>query len=281
MVGSAARHEQRGVRWVPPIVAARDPQRGAMSTGVAVLGGTAGVGLETAAQFAEQGARVVILGRNDARGQSAREHVLARAANCDVSFVRVDAADPHDAMRAEAECRALLGSIDVLMNTTGPRDHPRLLHTIPIETVQQRITEIILPPLHMMQAVLPAMRDNRSGSIINVASDAAKVATPGETLIGAAMAAIVMFSKAAALEVKREGVRINVLTPSLISDTPGAALIGSDPFSAKLFEKAAAMAHLGVATPDDLASMALYLASPAAARITGQAISINGGISVG
>jgi NAD(P)-dependent dehydrogenase (short-subunit alcohol dehydrogenase family) len=198
-----------------------------------------------------------------------------------VSFVRVDAADPHDAMRAEAECRALLGSIDVLMNTTGPRDHPRLLHTIPIETVQQRITEIILPPLHMMQAVLPAMRDNRSGSIINVASDAAKVATPGETLIGAAMAAIVMFSKAAALEVKREGVRINVLTPSLISDTPGAALIGSDPFSAKLFEKAAAMAHLGVATPDDLASMALYLASPAAARITGQAISINGGISVG
>jgi 2-hydroxycyclohexanecarboxyl-CoA dehydrogenase len=118
------------------------------------------------------------------------------------------------------------------------------------------------------------------GSIISVASDAAKVATPGETLVGAAMAAIVMYSKAAALEAKREGVRINVLTPSLISDTPGAALISSDPFSAKLFEKAAAMAHLGVASPADLAAMALFLASPAGARITGQAISINGGISV-
>jgi 2-hydroxycyclohexanecarboxyl-CoA dehydrogenase len=252
-----------------------------MSTGVAILGGTAGVGLETAAQFAEQGARVVILGRNDARGQSAREQVLARAAGSAVSFVRVDATDPLDALRAEAECRALLGSIDVLVNTTGPSDHPRLLHTIPIETIHQRITEIILPPLHMMHAALPAMRENRHGSIINVASDAAKVATPGETLIGAAMAAIVMFSKAAALEVKREGVRINVLTPSLISDTPGAALIASDPFSSRLFEKAAAMAHLGVANPADLASMALFLASSAAGRITGQAISINGGISVG
>jgi NAD(P)-dependent dehydrogenase (short-subunit alcohol dehydrogenase family) len=83
------------------------------------------------------------------------------------------------------------------------------------------------------------------------------------------------------LEVKRERVRINVLTPSLISDTPGAALIASDPFSARLFEKAGAMAHLGVVTPADLASMALYLASSAADRITGQAISINGGISVG
>jgi 2-hydroxycyclohexanecarboxyl-CoA dehydrogenase len=249
--------------------------------GVAVLGGSAGVGLETAAQFAEQGARVVLLGRSNERGEAARQQILGRAPSADVGFVRVDATDPEDTLRAEAECRRLLGSIDVLVNTTGPSEPPRLLHNIPIQTVQQRINEIILPPLHMMHAVLPAMRANGHGSIITVASDAAKVATPGETLIGAAMAAIVMFSKAAALEVKREGVRINVLTPSLIADTPGAALIGSDPFSARLFEKAAAMAHLGVATPADLASMALYLASSAASRITGQAISINGGISVG
>jgi 2-hydroxycyclohexanecarboxyl-CoA dehydrogenase len=248
--------------------------------GVAVLGGTAGVGLETASQFVEQGARVVLLGRDHDRGAVACKKVRLRASGGEVSFVRVDATDPNDTLRAEQECRAALGSIDVLVNTTGPSDHPRLLHTIPIQFVAQRISEIILPPLHMMHAALPAMRGNGTGSIISVASDAAKVATPGETLVGAAMAAIVMFSKAAALEAKREGVRINVLTPSLISDTPGAALIGSDHFSAKLFEKAAAMAHLGVASPADLAAMTLFLASPAGARITGQAISINGGISV-
>jgi NAD(P)-dependent dehydrogenase (short-subunit alcohol dehydrogenase family) len=249
--------------------------------GVVVLGGTAGVGLETAAQFAEQGARVVLLGRNAERGASACEVIRSRArADADVSFVKVDATDVADAIRAEQECRARLTMIDVLICTTGPSEPPRLLSDIPIQNVKLRIEEIMLPPLHMMHAVLPAMRLQRSGAIINVASDAAKVATPGETLIGAAMAAIVMFSKAAALEVKREGVRINLLTPSLIADTPGAALIAAEPFSAKMFEKAAGMAHLGVVESADLAAMALYLASPAARRMTGQAISINGGISV-
>jgi NAD(P)-dependent dehydrogenase (short-subunit alcohol dehydrogenase family) len=219
--------------------------------------------------------------RDRERGAAACEKIGLRAPLSDVRFIRVDATDPDDTVRAEQECRSVLGSIDVLVNTTGPSDHPRLLHTIPIQSVQQRINEILLPPLHMMFAALPEMRSRGSGSIINVASDAAKVATPGETLIGAAMAAIVMFSKAAALEAKRERVRINVLTPSLVTDTPGAALIGSDPFSAKMFEKAAAMAHLGLTSPADLASMTLFLASPSASRITGQAISINGGISVG
>jgi NAD(P)-dependent dehydrogenase (short-subunit alcohol dehydrogenase family) len=132
----------------------------------------------------------------------------------------------------------------------------------------------------MMHAVLPIMRAQGAGAIVNVASDAAKVATPGETIIGAAMGAILAFSRAAALEEKRSGIRINVLTPSLIANTPGAALIFSDPFSAKMFEKATAQAHLGVAEAEDLAVMAVFLSSPAARRITGQAISVNGGISV-
>jgi NAD(P)-dependent dehydrogenase (short-subunit alcohol dehydrogenase family) len=133
----------------------------------------------------------------------------------------------------------------------------------------------------MMQAVLPVMRVQKGGSIITVASDAAKVATPGETLIGAAMAAIVMFSRTAALEAKRDGIRINLLTPSLIADTPGASLIAADPFAGKMFEKAATLAHLGVADATDLAEVALFLAGPQSRRITGQAISVNGGISVG
>ena len=248
--------------------------------GVVVLGGTAGVGLETAALFAENGARVVVLGRSSGRGASAVVEIHRRVPGATVHFVQVDAVVPAEAVRAEQESRDLLGSIDVLVSTVGPSRPPRLLHTIDIEEMRTRIEEIMLPPLHMMQAVLPAMRSQGGGSVINVASDAAKVATPGETLIGAAMAAIVMFSKAAALEAKREGVRINLLTPSLIAGTPGADLIGGEAFSAKMFTRAAAMAHLGVAESVDLAEMILYLAGPSARRITGQTISINGGISV-
>ena len=123
------------------------------------------------------------------------------------------------------------------------------------------------------------MREQKSGVIINVASDAAKVPTPGESVIGAAMAAIVMFTRTLAIEAKRDGVRANVLTPSLIGGTGAYDRVMTDPFSAKLFANAAKLAHLGVAQPDDLAAMMLFLAGPAAARLTGQAISINGGIS--
>jgi 2-hydroxycyclohexanecarboxyl-CoA dehydrogenase len=247
---------------------------------VVILGGTAGVGLETAAGFAREGSRVALLGRNVQRGDAASAIVRERHPGANVQFIRVDAVDPLDTVRAEHAAREALGGIDVLVCTTGPSHPPRLLGGIAITDIQSRVNEIVLPCLHMMHAALPAMRAQKSGAIINVASDAAKVATPGETLIGAAMAAIVMFSKAAALEEKRNGIRINLLTPSLIAGTPGAALIFADPFSARMFEKAAGMAHLGVAEPEDLAAMALFLASPAARRITGQAISINGGISV-
>jgi 2-hydroxycyclohexanecarboxyl-CoA dehydrogenase len=88
--------------------------------GVVLLGGTAGVGLETAAQFAEQGARVVLLGRSAQRGARARDAVLDRAPAASVDFVRADASDPDDAERAEAACRELLGSIDVVFCSTGP-----------------------------------------------------------------------------------------------------------------------------------------------------------------
>jgi NAD(P)-dependent dehydrogenase (short-subunit alcohol dehydrogenase family) len=249
--------------------------------GVVVLGGTAGVGFETAARFAGEGARVVIIGRHAERGATACETLRQRASGAWVQFVKADASLAEDAVRAAEQAHVLLGSIDVLMCTTGPSEPPRLLHDIPIESIRTRLDEIILPPLHMMHAVLPVMRAQKGGSIITVASDAAKFATPGETLIGAAMAAIVMFSRTAALEAKRDGIRINLLTPSLIAGTPGASLIAADPFAGKMFERAATLAHLGVADATDLAEAALFLAGPQSRRITGQAISVNGGISVG
>jgi NAD(P)-dependent dehydrogenase (short-subunit alcohol dehydrogenase family) len=123
------------------------------------------------------------------------------------------------------------------------------------------------------------MRAQRSGVIVNIASDAAKSATPGEAVIGAAMAAIMMFSRTVAMEAKRDGIRVNVLTPSLIAGTETSARILEGGFSARLFEKAASFANLGVAEPSDLAALIVFLASPEAGRLTGQAISVNGGIS--
>jgi NAD(P)-dependent dehydrogenase (short-subunit alcohol dehydrogenase family) len=89
-----------------------------------------------------------------------------------------------------------------------------------------------------------------------------------------------MFSQTAALEAKRYGIRVNAITPSLVAGTEGTERItAGDGFSAKLFAKVATMADLGVTDAHDQAALVVFLASPAAARLTGQAISVNGGIS--
>jgi gluconate 5-dehydrogenase len=115
--------------------------------------------------------------------------------------------------------------------------------------------------------------------VINIASDAAKLPTPGEAVIGASMAGIVMFTRTLAIEGRRNGIRANVVTPSMTSGTRHFDAVMADPFCAKVFAKAEKMAALGVVTKDELAQLVVFLASPAAAKITGQAISMNGGIS--
>jgi NAD(P)-dependent dehydrogenase (short-subunit alcohol dehydrogenase family) len=249
--------------------------------GVAILGGTGGVGIEAACGFAENGARgVVLLGRNAERGARACDTVRSRVPDARVSFVAVDATNPAEVEKAAVEAERQLGQIDVLVTTSGPTDTPRLLHRFTLEEMSPVLDSIVLPPILMMGAVLPAMRARGDGVIVAVASDAAKVATPGESLIGAGMAAIAMFARTAAVEAKREGVRINVVTPSVIAESTGSAILFADPFSTKLWDKAASLASLGVPNTRDVADTILFLAGPAARRITGQVVSVNGGISV-
>ncbi|MFF3380442.1 SDR family NAD(P)-dependent oxidoreductase [Streptomyces sp. NPDC002680] len=247
---------------------------------VVIAGGTSGVGLATALAFADAGVRrIALLARNVERGKLARERVLDRHPAAEVVFIPTDAEDFEQVNASVAEAHRALAGIDVLVNSTTATYRPELLHRTPQADVEGILTRQALPPMHMTRAVLPLMREQGGGSIVNIASDAAKVATPGEAVLGAAMAAIVMFSRVAAIEAKRDGVRVNVVTPSLISGTPTADNVLRDGFSKKLFEKAASQAHLGVAEPADLASLIVFLGGPGSAKLTGQAISVNGGIS--
>jgi NAD(P)-dependent dehydrogenase (short-subunit alcohol dehydrogenase family) len=249
-------------------------------SGVVIAGGTSGVGLAAAHQFAAAGVRrLVLLGRNEERGGAARDAVRASFPEAQVEFAAADANDPAQAVAAVERARSLIGSLDVLVNSMTATYVPTLMHEMAIEDMSGILTQQALAPMHMTRAVLPVMREQRGGAIINIASDAGKVATPGETVLGAAMAAIVMFSRTAAIEAKRDGVRVNAITPSLIVGTPTGDRSLEGGFSAKLFSKALQQAHLGATEPDDLAGLIVFLASPAAARVTGQAISVNGGIS--
>jgi NAD(P)-dependent dehydrogenase (short-subunit alcohol dehydrogenase family) len=248
---------------------------------VAITGGTSGVGLASAHQFAEAGVtRLALLGRNPARGAAAVETLLAAHPKVAVHFLAVDANDPAQATRATTSAHDLLDGLDVLVNSTAATYMPDLLKNTPIETMGTALMQQALAPMHMSRAALPFLVAQQSGVILNIASDAAKVPTPGEAVVGAAMAAIVMFSKTLAVEAKRDGIRVNTITPSLIQGTITGELALSGGFSRKLFEKALQMAHLGATEVDDLAALVVFLAGPGAAKITGQVISVNGGISV-
>jgi gluconate 5-dehydrogenase/3-oxoacyl-[acyl-carrier protein] reductase len=245
-----------------------------------VTGATAGIGLACAAGLIGTGfTRLVINGRSEARGRAARERLIAQAPEADVRFVSADVSTPAGALSAVDACEAAFGRIDALVSVAGGAPMPRLMHETPIEDVSRIIGSITSGVLLPARAALPVMMRQKSGSIICIASDAAKIATPGEVAIGAAMAAIVMFCRALAIEAKRSGIRVNCVTPSVVKDTPFYDTLMADPFSSKLFSKAEKLASLGVVEPDDLASLVAFLAGPDSARLTGQAISVNGGIS--
>lgn len=252
--------------------------------GALITGGTSGVGLASAVRLARAGVRAIgLVGRNAERGEQARQAVLAAAPGANVHFIQGDANLLEQAQRVVDDALAKLGSIDILLNCTMDmsRYTPEPLINLDPADIGPTMLSVVLAPMHMSRLVLPGMKERRGGVILNVASDAAKVPTPGETILGAAMAAICVFSRTLAMEAKRFGVRVNCLTPSLIGGTPTAAHVQKGGFSAKLFAQVESMASLGVCVPDDLAAMIEFLASPAASRVTGQVISVNGGISAG
>ena len=251
---------------------------------ILITGGTSGVGLATAKRLAASGARhIALAGRNHERGQRAVEAVRQLAPDANVHFVAGDANDLAQAQQIVDTAAAAMGSIHILVNCTADnsRYKPEPLMSLPADGIAATLLSVALAPMMMSRLVLPLMKQSNGGVIINIASDAAKVPTPGETVLGAAMAAICVFSRTLAMEAKRFGVRVNALTPSLIEGTPTAAAVQEGGFSAKLFAQVRSMAALGVCVPEDLAEMIAFLVSPAAAKITGQVISVNSGISAG
>lgn len=248
---------------------------------VVVGGGSTGIGFASAMRLAEAGvARLALLSRTESRLRAATDRMRAAHPGVQVEAIVCDALDPSAVEEAMAAANARLGGIDVLVSSvSAPAHRPELLHDIPLQDVPDILGAQALPPMLLARAALPVLRERGRGCVISVASDAAKAPTPGESVLGAAMAAIVMFTQTLAVEGKRDGIRANVLTPSLLTGTPTTERALRDGFSRKLFEKAAAQAALGVASAEDQAELVAFLAGPGAARVTGQAISVNGGIS--
>ena len=247
---------------------------------VAILGGTSGVGLSAALQLAELGTRRFVLnGRNRDRGLEAVDRVRAAAPDAEIVFVAGDVGQAATSEELVSTAWDRFGGLDGLVVSAGGNFPPRILEKLPRADAEAIVQEYLMGTIYAFQAALPVLREGGGGSIVAVASDAAKVATPGESVIGAALAGIVMFSRVAAIEASRNGIRVNTVTPSIIQGTRTYDMVMSDPFSQRLFGKAHERARLGVATAADVAATVVFLLGPGPARLTGQAISVNGGIS--
>ena len=240
---------------------------------------TSGIGLATAKLLATGGASIVVNGRDPEAGAKAVTLIKAAAPEADVSFVAADLCDPHRAAELCSSAIEEKGRLDIFVHAGGAEISPKLFVDLDPSHYQPLIDGHFTSLLHCCKVVVPAMIRQAGGSIVVIASDAGKVATPGESLIGAMKAATIMYARTLAIEVSRHGVRVNCITPSLVADTQAHDRVMSSEFSRKIFEKASKRARLGVPTPANIAPLAAFLASSLSSHLTGQAISVNGGIS--
>lgn len=253
------------------------PQRFDHQT-VIVTGGGGGIGGATCRRFASEGARVAVLDLNLDAGEKVAEAIRAaggqaRAYRCDITDrASVDAA----VMAVEAE----LGPIAVLVNNAGWDVFKPFLKTVPDEWA--RLVAINLTgALHMLHAVLPGMAERKRGRIVNIASDAARGGSSGEAVYSACKGGLVALSKTLAREHARQGITVNVVCPGP-TDTAllaGVAEGARDP--AKLLEAFRSAIPLGrLGQPDDLAGAIAFFGSDDAGFITGQVISVSGGLTM-
>jgi len=246
-----------------------------------VTGSTSGVGRATALSFALEGAAVVVLnGRDPLSGERVQQELAALAPESKVHYVRADMNSRDDIERLFAQTVELGGGLDVFVHCGyGGSGLPDLFENMAVEDLEDSISGIFTSLVCCCHYAVPILRARGGGAIVGVISDAAKVPTPGEAVHGGALAGSGMFLRGLAREVARYQIRTNAVCPSLIRDTRNYERVMEGGFARDLFKKIEKRAQLGLPGPEDLANLITFLVGPLAAHITGQMVSINGGIS--
>jgi len=245
---------------------------------VIVTGGARGIGRAVVRAFAAAGANVVIA---DLRLENANE-TATEIGECGcrrVIAVQTDVTKREDIDRLREETLRLFGQIDVLVNCAGWDRLLPFLKTTP-ELWEKVLNINFLGVVNMCHAILPHMSQRKQGAIVNISSDTGRVGSFGEALYASSKAAIMAFSKTLAREHARDNIRVNVVSPGLC-ETPLIEEMREDEFTAKILGSIVnfiPMKRLG--EPEEIAPLVLFLASESASYITGQVVSVNGGLNM-
>lgn len=239
-----------------------------------VTGASRGIGRAIARKFADAGADVVVLARNGDLLNSLVEEIAEAGGTA--SAVVCDVTDPEQVARA---CEQVLaeGAVDILVNNAGGNSFSSLLTGMrPSGWTKTQVLNVE-STVWVMQAILPAMMAAGRGSVINVASVAGLSGAPLMSHYAAAKAAVISLTQSAALETAAAGVRVNALVPGWI-ETDLTEFLRADAAVESELLKRVPMQRWG--TSEEIAEVALFLASDASAFITGQSLVADGGLSV-
>lgn len=235
-----------------------------------VTGGAGGIGSRICVDLAELGATVIVADIND----EAAERVAGGLDGA--SAVKVDLSDSESIQGLVAQLGEI-GPVDILVNNAGWDRVGPFVDSSPSDW--DRLIAINLrAPIHLTHALLPGMMQSNWGRVIFVSSDAARVGSTGEAVYGACKAGLIGFSKTIARESARFAVTSNVVCPGP-SDTPLLREVADgNPKLVEALKKAIPLRRLGA--PEDIAGMVAYFCTPRAEYITGQTISVSGGLTM-
>jgi 3-hydroxybutyrate dehydrogenase len=248
-----------------------------------VTGSTSGIGLGYARVLAADGANLILNGFGDPREIEALRSGLAKEHGVRVLYSGADMSKPDEIAAMVAEAENEFGAIDVLVNNAGIQ-HVAPVEEFPIDKWNQIIAINLSATFHAIRAAVPAMKKKGWGRIINTASAHALVASPFKVAYVAAKHGIAGITKTVALELATFGITVNAICPGYVW-TPLVEKQIPDTMKARgLTEKQvkedvilAAQPTKQFVTVEEVAAMALFLTTDAAAQITGALLSIDGG----
>jgi NAD(P)-dependent dehydrogenase (short-subunit alcohol dehydrogenase family) len=239
-----------------------------------ITGAGSGIGRACALLFAQEGAKLTLVGRTPAKLDA-----VAKSMGADPSRVKCVAADlslREEARRAVQECAEHFGGLDILINSAGISRQRKLLE-VDEAHLDELLAHNIKNPFWVAQLSVPWLLRRGGGTIINISSSLALKPSPGFGAYAITKAAINMLTLALAQEHSAEGIRVNTICPAVV-DTPIHETYLSPEDAQKRKEEMARFYPLGrIGTAEEVAQAALYLASEDASWMTGATLLMDGG----
>ena len=241
-----------------------------------VTGAARGIGAAIAAGLAGAGATVAVCDLDEAGAVAVADEVAGQS-GVKSAGVRLDVADGASVRSAVARVREVLGEVDVLVNNAGIDVIEPFVDSR--EATWDRLLAVNLKgPIQCAHAVVPGMLERGHGRIVNIASDAGRVGSSGEVVYSAAKGGVIAFTKALARETAAKGVSVNCVCPGPTETALLGQVAEASPKLYAALSRAVPMRRTAV--PADIAPAVVFLAGAGAGYITGQTLSVSGGLTM-